>query len=181
MMMMCVCLWVCLWVRVCTPVEKVSVYVCLPLLPWVSNASCLWYLLTAIFEWCLLTVTVRSKALDTRGDCVCVRDITEWFSMIQAAHWKAGGLTAALTSQRIVCLCLSVCVSVCVSVCPTLWSSYHVTSEKAAEVFGPSNLETKQHKTTTNLMLYLWGEKLHSLKLFWLSCWFEFMWFNTPI
>lgn len=106
---------VCLWVRVCTRVEKVSVYVCLPLLPWVSNASCLWYLLTAIFEWCLLTVTVRSKALDTRGDCNVSNTHTHaqsdsaWFRL----HTKRQGVPQLLSPRRELCVCVSLCVWLC--------------------------------------------------------------------
>lgn len=121
--------------------------VCLPLLLWVSNASWLWYLWATIFEWCLLTVMVRPK-LQTEGviqprcacvwACVCAHmldtDITAWFSMIQAADWKAGGPRVILTLQGIVCARMCACMTVCVCgrvINSALKSHWH---------FSPSNL-----------------------------------------
>lgn len=122
---MCICAldsYVCMCICVC---------VCLLLLLWVSNASWMWYLWVAIFEWCLLTVMACSQASDTGGDqtkacvcvCVCVFNTETLFSMIQTADCQTGGPKVILNSQR-------VSVNVSVWVCVRLWFSYRLHSWK---------------------------------------------------
>lgn len=134
----------------CWQQPVVDVWVCLPLLLWVSNASRLWYLLTAIFEWCLLTVTACSEGQKWRlnqGDhSVCAGKKQSGHSVIQhdsGCRLKAGGPTLTITSQTIVCLLMCVCVWECGQVIKSALKSHWG--------FSPSNLQTKQYTTTTQL------------------------------
>lgn len=129
-------------------------FVCLPLLLG-ENASWLWYLLTAIFEWCLLTVTARSKASD-RGrslcgsNCACMLETLQQrlYNVIQreSGCWlePRGPYRYSHLVDNSVSAC--VCEYECgLAINSALKSRWH---------FSPSNDQNKQYIATINLMTF---------------------------